>query len=175
MLKTKSNTNCQLIWIDKIALPLNKPKKTEVTMERGDKGRFTQNNGGGPGRPKGSRNRSRVLADAINKVFGGESEFIEIILQAAKDGSEPMQKQILDRLIPPASRQSVLDHHLDIGDGTAAERANKIISASLEGEISLEEANALVAMLTSTARLEELEQVKAELEQLKTRIYGDKR
>ena len=59
--------------------------------------------------------------------------------------------------------------------GTAAERANKIISASLEGEISLEEANALVAMLTSTARLEELEQVKAELEQLKTRIYGDKR
>ncbi|WP_429182640.1 hypothetical protein [Aeromonas rivipollensis] len=144
-------------------------------MERGDKGRFTQNNGGGPGRPKGSRNRSRVLADAINKVFGGESEFIEIILQAAKNGSEPMQKQILDRLIPPASRQSVLDHHLDIGEGTAAERANKIISASLEGEISLEEANALVAMLTSTARLEELEQVKAELEQLKTRIYGDKR
>lgn len=144
-------------------------------MERTEKGRFAEGNKFGPGRPRGSRNRARLLAEAIDKVFGGESAFIESILQAAKDGSEQMQKQILDRLIPPANRQSVLDHGLDIGDGTAAERANRAISAAMQGEISLEEASALVAMLSSTAQLEELEQLREELALIKGTIYGDKR
>lgn len=144
-------------------------------MEHRVRGRFTEGNPGGPGRPRGSRNRARLLAEAIDKVFGGESQFIESILQAAKNGSEPMQKQILDRLIPTANKETVLDNPLSLGDGSPADKANKVINEALDGNISMEQANALVAMLSSTARLEELEAVKAELEILKNRIYGDKR
>lgn len=86
-----------------------------------------------------------------------------------------MQKQILDRLIPTANKETVLDNPLSLGDGSPADKANKVINEALDGNISMEQANALVAMLSSTARLEELEAVKAELEILKNRIYGDKR
>lgn len=62
-------------------------------MKRESNGSFSVGNKGGPGRPKGSRNRSRLLADAIEKVWGGESHLIEYILAAVRDGDGALLKR----------------------------------------------------------------------------------
>lgn len=144
-------------------------------MERGQKGLFAHGNRGGPGRPRGSRNKSRLLVEAIEKVYGGEIEFIVSLLEAAKSGNDAMAKQVFDRLIAPANKETIFDSPLSIGSGSSAEKANQAIQAALDGDISLEQANALVSMLASQSKLEELEEVRAELAMLKTRIYGERK
>ena len=77
----------------------NEPLKTDENGERDEKGRFTQGNLGGPGRPKGLSITALVKAELDKAPEGDESTYAELLIRellkkAIQEGDHPTQKMI---------------------------------------------------------------------------------
>jgi hypothetical protein len=88
----------------------NEPTKSDANGERDEKGRFTQGNLGGPGRPKGLSITSLVRAELDKAPEGDESTYAELLIRqllkkAIVDGDSSTQKLIWNYIdgLPQAS------------------------------------------------------------------------
>ena len=88
----------------------NEPLKTDENGERDEKGRFTQGNLGGPGRPKGLSITSLVRAELDKAPEGDESTYAELLIRqllkkAIVEGDSSTQKLIWNYIdgLPQAS------------------------------------------------------------------------
>jgi hypothetical protein len=109
-------------------------------------GQFKPGNGGGPGRPAGSRNRATLLLDKI--ADGDAAEILRKQLEKAKDGDARAAELILGR-VWPARKSRPISLTLPPMD-TAADivRAlGTIADAVAGGEITPDEGQAVAGVL----------------------------
>ena len=118
---------------------------------------FQPGQSGNPnGRPKGSRNKTTLLAEAL---LAGEAEAItRKLIEKALDGDGAALRLSLERLAPPRQQ-----HYTDVdleGEVNTAEDAQRASSAVLmacaKGEISLEDASQLMRLIESHIRIVDL-------------------
>ncbi len=81
------------------------------TDRRDDKGRF---GAGNPGRPRGSKNRTTAIAQALLAVE--ETELVRKGIELAKAGDVQMLKFLLDRILPKERLIQIDIPRLDFAD-----------------------------------------------------------
>jgi hypothetical protein len=121
---------------------------------------------GNPGRPKGSRNKATLAAEAI---LDGEAEALtRKAIELALDGDLQALRICLDRLLPPRRERPVRFSLPPINAGADASQATAaLVSAVAQGELSPGEAASLVQMVEAHTRVlfvSELEQRLTKLE-----------
>lgn len=128
--------------------------------------RFKKGVSGNPaGRPPGSSNRSlRILRDAAEEILPS-------LIERAKDGDPEAQKLILDRGIPRLRTVSVPEE-LPLPNGTLTDQAKALVALVANGDLSTTVAAEIAGLLTTAARVEEVDQLRDELKALRTILEG---
>ena len=112
------------------------------------KGRFAPGNTFGKGRPPGSRNKTTV---ALEKLMADDGKaVVAAVLKAAKGGDIHAARLILDRIVPARKGRAVafqlpiISTPADILTALSA-----VVAAVGQGDLSPDEAAAIVALLES--------------------------
>jgi len=124
---------------------------------------------GNPGRPKGSKNRSTLLAAALlegkcDKLLGKASKLAEA-------GNVPMLKFLLGRLLPRERLINLDLPTMEFADD-AVEALGHIMRAASEGRISPSEGAALAALINSQTHAIDMADVVKRLDSLEAKING---
>ena len=107
------------------------------------------------GRPKGSKNRTTVVAEAL--IDGQAKKIIQTIVGMALNGDSSMLRWLGDRLVPPRRERLVQFPLPPIESGEDALRASQtILLGAANGVLSCAEATELGKLLMDHARLYEL-------------------
>ena len=105
------------------------------------------------GRPKGSRNRATLAAEAL---LDGEAEALSRkVVEMALDGDTTALKMCMDRILPPRKGRPItftLPEMTDTGDLRAVALA--ILKAVSEGVVTPEEAVAVAPLIKAAANLD---------------------
>jgi hypothetical protein len=136
---------------------------------------FADGNPGGPGRPKGCRNKSTLLLDALGAE--GIEDVIALVQQKAKDGNLQAAQILLDRLWPRGPRLQPLGLPLVKTAADVVEANAVLIERISEGEVAPEQANAASTVIENQRRgieTRELEQRLQELEAATAHIRDPK-
>jgi len=128
--------------------------------------RFQKGQSGNPsGRPPGSVNNSlRMLRDAAEAILPN-------LIERAKDGDLEVQKLILDRGIPRLRAVS-MPEALALPDGTLTDQAKALVALIAEGNLSTTVAAEIAGIITASARVEEVDQLRDELKALRALLEG---
>ena len=128
--------------------------------------RFQKGQSGNPGgRPPGSVNKSlRLLRDAAEAILPS-------LIERAKDGDLEVQKLILDRGIPRLRAVS-MPEALALPDGTLTDQAKALVALIAEGNLSTTVAAEIAGIITASARVEEVDQLRDELKALRALLEG---
>ena len=124
---------------------------------------------GNPGRKRGSKNRTTVVAAAL---LDGEAEaLVRKAVELAKAGNVPMLKLLLSRILP---RERLVE--LDLPPMNFADDAvatlGAIINAVAEGRISPGEGASLAALIDTYVRAIDINDVVKRIDALETTING---
>lgn len=142
---------------------LNKPVNTDKKQKNT---KFSKGQSGNPnGRPKGSLNKSTIVA---RSMFESEIEEVsQKVIELAKSGDIQAIKIIIDRIIAPKKENSITFPFQDIINSTdLIQASNSIISSASNGHITISEAKDLVSLLDSMRRNIEIEDLEKRLEKL---------
>ena len=128
--------------------------------------RFQKGQSGNPGgRPPGSVNKSlRLLRDAAEAILPD-------LIARAKDGDMEAQKLILDRGIPRLRAVS-MPEALALPGGTLTDQAKALVALIAEGNLSTTVAAEIAGIITASARVEEVDQLRDELKALRALLEG---
>ena len=128
--------------------------------------RFQKGQSGNPGgRPPGSVNKSlRLLRDAAEAILPS-------LIERAKDGDLEVQKLILDRGIPRLRAVS-MPEALALPEGTLTDQAKALVALIAEGNLSTTVAAEIAGIITASARVEEVDQLRDELKTLRALLEG---
>lgn len=141
-------------------LPATAPPAGGGLPERDAAGHFRK---GGPGRPKGSRNKlSRAALEAVQELAPAAIEQLQLSLRRC-DGWAI--RYVLDRVLPEGRAINL--------DGTT--NPIELIEAATSGEISSAEFARLAQGMKSALDSSELRELKHQVEQLELLISGLKR
>jgi hypothetical protein len=128
---------------------------------------FKKGTSGNPaGKPKGTRNRTTVLLEAL--LDGKAEALTDKAIKMAEAGDPAMMRLCIERLIPPRKDRPIgfeLPPLKTIEDASQAQL--KIVQAVSEGELTPNEGAEITKMLENyadTVRLAEMEQRIADLE-----------
>lgn len=122
----------------------------------------------GAGRPRGSLNKRTLLRTVLAEQFGGDGEsgFLRVMVQQAKEGCVQSQQAIINRLFPVLKAQSetiTLPPSKRL-TGTSSEMAAQIITLVSEGAVSpstgaelLQSVSAMVSIQTGDELLKRIE------------------
>jgi hypothetical protein len=131
---------------------LNNKKEKEMNMTQEENAKFARGRPfakGNPGRPRGSKNRTTAIAQAL--LADEETELVRKGIEVAKAGDVQMLKFLLDRLLPKDRLINIdiprLDFADDAIDGMAA-----ISDAIAKGQITPSEGAALSSMISGFSR-----------------------
>jgi len=127
---------------------------------------FKKGESGNPaGRPRGSVNKSlRLLRDAAEAILPD-------LIDRAKDGDLEAQKLILDRGIPRLRAVS-MPEALALPDGTLTDQAKALVALIAAGDLSTTIAAEIAGIITASARVEEVDQLRDELKALRALLEG---
>ena len=137
-------------------------------MTRTTKGTFAAGN---PGRPAGARNRTTQAIEAL--LYGEAGKLTRKCIAAAKGGDMTAMRLCMERLAPVRKGKPVpfdmpvIDTVADIPKAGAA-----ILAAVAAGDLSPEEAHAVMSVVEGFRRAVETSELAARLEALETTI-GD--
>ena len=141
------------------------------TSKRGPKGRFLPGNSEGLGRPKGSRNKTTLLIEAL--LEGEAEELTRALIARAKAGSGVALQMVFDRLAPARKDRCVqikLPSISNLQDVLSAQSA--IIAQAAAGELAPSEAHAMAGLLDLRRRAFESCELEARLAVLEARHSG---
>jgi hypothetical protein len=125
---------------------------SDVSALRASDGRFRAGQSGNPaGRPKGARNRTTLLAEALRE---GEAEAIrDKLVEGALAGDRVLLKFCAERLFAPPGPAPI---ELDLAPGEESDPLAVLAAATramADGEISPSEAVAVARVVSTMARL----------------------
>jgi hypothetical protein len=127
--------------------------------------KFKAGQSGNPrGRPRGKRNSSAEMRDAIAMRI---PDVIERVIAAALDGDAAAAKLLLDRSLPPLRPRDEAVALPVPADTHLSTRGEAVVQALMAGQLGADIANATLSALAHQARLvesTELEQRVSELE-----------
>ena len=120
---------------------------------------------GNPGRPPGSRNRT---TRALEQMLEGQAEAITAkVVEMALAGNHVAMRLCMDRLISiPAERSISIELPRIESAKDCATAMSAIVSAVASGEITPNEGVALSALVTSTVRALEADEIERRLDAL---------
>jgi len=104
---------------------------------------------GNPGRPRGSKNRTTAIAQAL--LANEETELVRKGIELAKAGDVQMLKFLLDRLLPKDRLIKIDMPRLDFAD-EAIDGMAAITDAIAQGQITPSEGAALSSMISGYSR-----------------------
>ena len=128
--------------------------------------RFQKGQSGNPGgRPPGSANKSlRLLRDAAEAILPS-------LIERAKSGDMEAQKLILDRGIPRLRAVS-MPEAMALPDGTLTDQAKALVAQVAAGNLSTTVAAEIAGIITASARVEEVDQLRDEMKALRALLEG---
>ena len=128
--------------------------------------RFQKGQSGNPGgRPPGSVNKSlRLLRDAAEAILPS-------LIERAKSGDMEAQKLILDRGIPRLRAVS-MPEAMALPGGTLTDQAKALVALIAAGDLSTTVAAEIAGIITASARVEEVDQLRDELKALRALLEG---
>ena len=128
--------------------------------------RFQKGQSGNPGgRPPGSVNKNlRMLRDAAEAILPD-------LIDRAKSGDLEAQKLILDRGIPRLRAVS-MPEALPQLEGTLTDQARALVALIAAGDLSTTVAAEIAGIITASARVEEVDQLRDELKALRALLEG---
>lgn len=126
------------------------------------KGRWKK---GQSGNPKGKAPGLSKVAALRAHIAEYVPELVDQLLDKAKGGDMGALRIIFERVLPPikATEQPV---HLTLPDGSLSERANAILEAVANGELSPTQGSALIGAIGQMARVVEVDELTARIEAL---------
>ena len=127
---------------------------------------FKKGESGNPaGRPRGSVNKNlQVLRDAAEAILPD-------LIDRAKSGDLEAQKLILDRGIPRLRAVS-MPEALPLPGGTLTNQAKALVALIAQGNLSTTVAAEIAGIITASARVEEVDQLRDELKALRALLEG---
>ena len=134
------------------------------TDERDDRGRFGPGNSG---RPRGAKNRTTAIAQAL--LADEETELVRKGIELAKAGDVQMLKFLLDRLLPKDRSIKIDIPPLDFAD-EAIDGMAAISSAIAEGQITPSEGAALSSMISGYSRTIEVWELSRRIEAIEASL-----
>ena len=128
--------------------------------------RFQKGQSGNPGgRPPGSVNKNlQMLRDAAEAILPD-------LIERAKSGDLEAQKLILDRGIPRLRAVS-MPEAMPLPDGTLTDQAKALVALIAQGNLSTTVAAEIAGIITASARVEEVDQLRDELKALRALLEG---
>jgi len=131
---------------------------------------FKKGNSGNPaGKPKGAKDKRTALRSMLEPH---KDALIKVVVEKALSGDTTALRICLDRLIAPMRSNPI---RISKFAGSLAERGDQVMTSIGKGEIGIDEAASLMAVLQSQARIieaTELDKRIAALEQ--ALLNGDK-
>jgi hypothetical protein len=123
---------------------------------------------GNPGRPRGSRHKATLAAEAL---LEGEAEALtRAAIQKAKEGDTTALRLCLERLVPPRKdRPIVFDLGKLDGPADALDALRAVLAAMSRGDITPSEAEAVAALLESLRRAHETTELEARIAALEAK------
>ena len=121
--------------------------------------RFKPGQSGNPaGRPKGSG----LVGQLRQQLSDAAPDIVAKLIESAKAGDSTAMRIVLEKLIPNQKPQlPPLD--ISIPDGSLLEQANAVLNAAIKGDISPDQAAAIISMGNEIARLKEYEDLEKRL------------
>ena len=148
-----------------------KRDRNKSAGKRNAAGRFESGNPGGPGRPRGLRNKATQL---IEELLDGEAEsLVRALVRRAKAGNGTALNIVFARLAPPRRDRPItlaLPRIESVADLLAAHAA--IIAAVGEGELSPSEAQAMTTVLDHHRRATEAVRFEERLAAIEARLVA---
>ena len=138
------------------------------TDERDDRGRFGPGNSG---RPRGAKNRTTAIAQAL--LADEETELVRKGIELAKAGDVQMLKFLLDRLLPKDRLIKIDIPRLDFAD-EAIDGMAAISRAIAEGQITPSEGAAVSNMISGYARAIEVWELSRRIEAIEASLKDEK-
>jgi len=150
-------------------MPGSKPAENTARKQRGRP--FERGKSGNPkGRPKGSRNQATLLAEAL---LDGEAETLtRTMIDKATDGDTTALRFCLERLVP-AKRERCVTFDLPTKIKTAADAAkasSAILTECAAGNLSANEAAAIMGLISSHVRVLEVSEIEGRLAALENKV-----
>jgi hypothetical protein len=128
-------------------------EKVQITTKKVNPYQFKKGKPGGPGRPKGCRNKASLIVDEVGEK-NVESAMLNIV-KLALSGDFNACKYIVDRAAPPMKgRQVSFEKHLEgktskeLGD-----MCSKVATMMEEGHVTPTEGLEIVGMLEKTVQV----------------------
>ncbi len=122
---------------------------------------------GNPGRPRGSKNRTTAIAQAL--LANEEIELVRKAMDLAKAGDVQMLKFLLDRLLPKERLIKVDIPRLDFAD-EAIDAMAAISGAIAEGQITPSEGAALSSMISGYSRTLDVAELSKRIEAIEVSL-----
>ena len=147
------------------------PEKTG--QKQGKDTRFKPGQSGNPaGKPKGAKNRTTVMTQAL---LEGEAEIlVRKLIELATAGNLTALKVCVDRLCPPMKAQTApIKVHIP-ETGSIADIANSFIKAAADGLLPPDVAAQLVSAVGTLARVVEIDELKERLAALEMVVVPPK-
>lgn len=144
---------------------------SERTRPKQGPHRFKPGQSGNPdGRPRGSRNKATVMAQAL--LDGQAEELARVAVEKALEGDMVALRLCMERLVPP-SKEAPLPEPVELPKRLTAKNLPKaveaIIKAVAEGTIAPGQGEKVVSMLQGHSKILELAEIEARITELERR------
>ena len=131
--------------------------------------RFKKGNNANPkGRPVGSG----IVGELRKQLVAASPEIISKLIENAKAGDSMAMRVIIERIMP-TNKPQLPAINLAIPDGSPLDRANAVLEAAIRGEISPDQAQAIISIQGDLVRLREAEELEKRLIALEQRAIID--
>ncbi len=138
-------------------------------MAESKRGRWKPGESGNlKGRPPGTGGAAKLRAAIQNDL----PEILEAMARAAKGGDVQAARVLLDRVLPALKPETTPINLPELGAGTLVQRAEAVMRAVGNGELSHDAGAALVGAVAAVARIAELTELEARLTALESRMEG---
>jgi hypothetical protein len=122
---------------------------------------------GNPGRPRGSKNRTTAIAQAL--LADEETELVRKGIEVAKAGDVQMLKFLLDRVLPKDRLIKIDIPRLDFADD-AIDGMGAISDAIAQGQITPSEGAALSSMISGYSRTIDIWELSRRIESIEASL-----
>jgi hypothetical protein len=144
---------------------MTKPSAPARKYGAGSDGRFKAGN---PGKPKGARHKTTILAEKLMAVDAGE--VVKVVVDAAKNGDMAAARMVLDRVYPPRKDSPISFELPAIQSSADAVKANAaILKAVAAGDLTPSEADQIAKIVDAFVRTLEASEFEKRLQMLEQR------